>query len=223
MIAVGVLVGLMVAGWAVALCLSRVRRLHRLHIRVDAARAGLDAALARRAAAASAAGVVVPGGLATGTTPASRRPRSTMAVPRAAVDAEAGASVPGRLWSTAVPHPAVDTEAGASVPGRLWSTTTMPQAVVDPEAAANALGRALARLDRATLPADVRAALTDAEQLLVLARRVHNDAVRDTLGLRSRRLVRWLRLAGTAPMPAYFEIADPVPALKYDRVSPSQE
>ena len=99
----------------------------------------------------------------------------------------------------------------------------MPQAVVDPEAAANALGRALARLDRTTLPADVRAALTDAEQLLVLARRVHNDAVRDTLGLRSRRLVRWLRLAGTAPMPAYFEIADPTPALKYDRVSPSQE
>jgi hypothetical protein len=222
-IAVGVLVGLMVAGWAVALCLSRVRRLHRLHIRVDAARAGLDAALARRAAAASAAGVVVPGGLATGTTPASRRPRSTMAVRRAAVDAEAGASVPGRLWSTAVPHPAVDTEAGSPVSGRSRSTTTMPQAVVDPEAAANALGRALARLDRATLPADVRAALTDAEQLLVLARRVHNDAVRDTLGLRSRRLVRWLRLAGTAPMPAYFEIADPVPALKYDRVSPSQE
>ena len=28
---------------------------------------------------------------------------------------------------------------------------------------------------------------------------VHNDAVRDTLVLRSRRLVRWLRLAGTAP------------------------
>ncbi len=94
---------------------------------------------------------------------------------------------------------------------------------VDPEAAANALGRALARLDRAALPADVRAALVDAEQLLVLARRVHNDAVRDTLGLRSHRLVRWLRLAGTAPMPAYFEIADPAPTLTYDRVSPSQE
>ena len=45
--------------------------------------------------------------------------------------------------------------------------------------------------------------------VLLLARRVHNDAVRDTLDLRSRRLVRWLRLAGTAPAPAYFEIADP--------------
>jgi len=49
------------------------------------------------------------------------------------------------------------------------------------------------------------------------------EILRDTLGLRSRRLVRWLRLAGTAPMPAYFEIADPAPTLTYDRVSPSQE
>ena len=56
-----------------------------------------------------------------------------------------------------------------------------------------------------------RAELADAEQLRPVARRVHNDAVRDTLDLRSRRLVRWLRLAGTAPVPAYFEIADPQP------------
>ncbi len=93
----------------------------------------------------------------------------------------------------------------------------------DPEDGANALSRALARLDRATLPSETRAALDDAEQLLVVARRVHNDAVRDTLGLRSCRLVRWLRLAGTAPMPAYFEMADPAPRLTYDRVSPSQD
>jgi hypothetical protein len=110
-------------------------------------------------------------------------------------------------------------------PQRLRATPTShaPSSALDSEAAANALGRALARVDRAALPPDLRAALTDAEQLLVLARRVYNDAVRDTLGLRSRRLVRWLRLAGTAPMPAYFEIADPAPALTYDRVSPSQE
>ena len=55
----------------------------------------------------------------------------------------------------------------------------------------------------------MRDELVDAEQLVILARRVHNDAVRDTRGLRSRRLVRWLHLAGTAPMPEYFEIADP--------------
>jgi len=50
----------------------------------------------------------------------------------------------------------------------------------------------------------------DIDFLLALARRVHNDAVRDTLGLRSRRLVRRLHLAGRAPLPRYFEIADPV-------------
>ena len=37
----------------------------------------------------------------------------------------------------------------------------------------------------------------------MIARRVYNDAVRDTLALRSHRMVRWLRLAGTAPLPRY--------------------
>ena len=55
----------------------------------------------------------------------------------------------------------------------------------------------------------MRADLAEAEDLLVLARHVHNEAVRDTLALRSRRLVRLLRLAGTAPMPQYFETVDP--------------
>jgi hypothetical protein len=40
------------------------------------------------------------------------------------------------------------------------------------------------------------------------ARRFHNDAVRDALVVRDRRLVRWLRLAGSAPHPAYFEMDD---------------
>jgi len=177
------LLGLVVVVWAVALCHSRVRRLHRLHVRVDAAQAGLDVALARRAAAAARAGVVV----------ATAQPAPALPCPHRRPDARA------------------DTATAVS-----WST-------LDAEAAANALGRALARLDRAALPSDVREALADAEQLLVLSRRVYNDAVRDTLGLRSRRLVRWMRLAGTAPMPAYFEIADPPPAPAYDRVSPSPE
>jgi hypothetical protein len=75
----------------------------------------------------------------------------------------------------------------------------------------NALSRALGAVDRSRLDPDLRAELADAERLVVLARRVHNDAVRDTLGLRSRRLVRWLRLHGTAPLPGYFEIAESVP------------
>ena len=78
----------------------------------------------------------------------------------------------------------------------------------DRDVAENALGRRLATVDRSRLPDPLRAELNEAEQLLVVARSVLNDAVRDTLALRSRRLVRWFRLAGTAPLPAYFEIAD---------------
>jgi hypothetical protein len=79
----------------------------------------------------------------------------------------------------------------------------------DREGAENVLGRELAAVPRTGIPNAVLEELVDAEQLLILARRVHNDAVRDTRELRSRRLVRWLHLAGTAPMPDYFEIADP--------------
>ncbi|HEY0699649.1 MAG TPA: NUDIX domain-containing protein, partial [Micromonospora sp.] len=79
------------------------------------------------------------------------------------------------------------------------------------EAAENELTRLLAALDE--VPADLRAELVEAEQRVLLSRRVHNDAVRDTLALRATRLVRWFRLAGTARAPQYFEIAeDPLTA-----------
>ncbi len=74
----------------------------------------------------------------------------------------------------------------------------------------NELGRVLSALDRCGLEPAGANRLADAEQRVVIARRVYNDAVRDTLALRSHRLVRWLRLAGTAPLPRYFEIAEPV-------------
>jgi 8-oxo-dGTP pyrophosphatase MutT (NUDIX family) len=76
------------------------------------------------------------------------------------------------------------------------------------EAAENELSAALAMVDPASLPAPLVAELADAEARVLLARRFHNDAVRDTLALRERRLVRWLRLGGTAPLPTYFEIAE---------------
>jgi hypothetical protein len=41
-----------------------------------------------------------------------------------------------------------------------------------------------------------------------LARRFHNDIVVSTRDLRRRRLVRWLRLAGHAPMPTTIELED---------------
>lgn len=77
------------------------------------------------------------------------------------------------------------------------------------EAAENELTRRLADVDRAGLPPGLDAELADAEHRVVLARRVHNDAVRDTVALRRWRTVRWLRLAGTAPRPQYFEMLEP--------------
>ncbi|RZQ65541.1 NUDIX hydrolase [Amycolatopsis suaedae] len=77
------------------------------------------------------------------------------------------------------------------------------------EAAENELSLLLAGVDRAALPAALAEELNDAEHRVVIARRVHNDAVRDTLSLRRRRRVRYFRLAGTAPHPEYFEIAEP--------------
>ena len=74
----------------------------------------------------------------------------------------------------------------------------------------NELGRVLSAVDRRLLEPFYADRLADAQQRVVIARRVYNDAVRDTVALRSHRLVRWLRLAGTAPLPRYFEIAEPV-------------
>ncbi|WP_433272959.1 NUDIX hydrolase [Actinosynnema sp. CS-041913] len=89
----------------------------------------------------------------------------------------------------------------------------------DRETAENELSGLLEDLDRSVLAPALAAELSDAEQRVVLARRVHNDAVRDTLALRRWRLVRWLRLAGTAPTPSYFEIAEPPADVPTQRVS----
>jgi 8-oxo-dGTP pyrophosphatase MutT (NUDIX family) len=77
------------------------------------------------------------------------------------------------------------------------------------ELAENELSGLLGALDRSSLAPALAFELADAEERVVLARRVHNDAVRDTLLQRRRRIVRWLRLSGTAPQPSYFEIAEP--------------
>lgn len=148
-------------------------RLDRLHGRVEAARASLDAQLVRRAAAA-------------GELAAYARAQGLLS------DAEA------------------DGLAAAAAAARVAGTH-------DRELVENDLSRSL----RAVLgaPPFLRVhAGDDTERLLgqleaastrvVIARRFYNDAVRDTRALRSRRVARWLRLAGHAPMPAYFEIDD---------------
>ncbi|TQJ01275.1 NUDIX hydrolase [Amycolatopsis cihanbeyliensis] len=77
------------------------------------------------------------------------------------------------------------------------------------EFAENTLTRALTGVDRAKLAGPLADELADAESRVVIARRVHNDAVRDTLALRRRRKVRYFKLAGTAAQPEYFEIVEP--------------
>ncbi|MBS9532110.1 NUDIX domain-containing protein [Mycobacterium sp. M1] len=72
----------------------------------------------------------------------------------------------------------------------------------------NELSAALALVDASALPAELVAELADAEARVLLARRFHNDAVRDTRALGGRPLVRLLRLGGTAGIPEYFEIAE---------------
>jgi 8-oxo-dGTP pyrophosphatase MutT (NUDIX family) len=84
------------------------------------------------------------------------------------------------------------------------------------EACENQLSAALATIDPASLPAGLIAELADAEARVLLARQFHNDAVRDTLALRERSLVRVLRLGGTAALPSYFEIAERADALRLD-------
>jgi 8-oxo-dGTP pyrophosphatase MutT (NUDIX family) len=80
------------------------------------------------------------------------------------------------------------------------------------ETAENELSGELAMVDSAALRPALIAELADAEARVLLGRRFHNDAVRDTLALRERPPVRWLRLGGTAPLPSYFEIAETAPA-----------
>lgn len=59
----------------------------------------------------------------------------------------------------------------------------------------------------AALVAEIDAAATRVQ----LARRFYNDAVATTRQYRRRWLVRWLRLAGSAPAPQFFEIDDAPP------------
>lgn len=105
---------------------------------------------------------------------------------------------------------AVDAYAGAPAGKRLAkladAAERAPRAAR--EAAENDLSAALSAVDPAELPVALVAELADAEARVLLARRFHNDAVRDTLALRERPMVRALRLGGTAALPTYFEIVE---------------
>ena len=235
-----VCVGVVLA-WVVVLNVGRVRRLDRLHRRLDATRIGLAAALATRwdvaervaarsaerdrAAGSQSAGPADSGGRGGAGGPGPAGLARSAERERAGLVGSVGRAGPEGRWARSAerggPLGTGPAERGAG-PGeptpersaeRDWvliaAVAAARSAGPDREPAENALGRALAAVDRSGLPDGLSEALVEAEVRLALARRVHNDAVRDTLALRSRRLVRLLHLAGAAPMPAYFEIADP--------------
>ncbi len=147
-------------------------RLDRLHGRVEAARASLDAHLVRRSAAAGDLGAYAAGhGLC----------------PAGYADALAAAAAAARV-AGGEDREAVENDLSRALRGVLATVGSAGE--VDAE-----LHRVLAELDGTSTR-------------VALARRFYNDAVRDTRAFRSRRVARWLRLAGHAPLPAYFEIDD---------------
>jgi hypothetical protein len=73
----------------------------------------------------------------------------------------------------------------------------------DREAAENDLTRHLRTLEPRGEP------LISASRRVALARQVHNDVVRDALGMRRRFWVRAFRLARKHPVPTFFDVDDP--------------
>ncbi|NMN99994.1 LemA family protein [Gordonia sp. TBRC 11910] len=80
----------------------------------------------------------------------------------------------------------------------------------DRETAENQLSSLLGQIGVGARPVALATELADAETRVMIARRFYNDAVRDTRNLALRRPVRWLRLAGRAAPPRYFEIIERV-------------
>ncbi len=147
-------------------------RLDRQHVRVEAGRSSLDAALVRRSALAEEladlARTQAPGPDLEPVLRAARLARGTDQDNRERAENDL----------TRVLRPLVN---------RL---TAAPANSMDPQ-----VGELLGQLAAAT-------------SRIGLARNIYNGAVDHTLALRRRRVVRWLRLAGRAGAPAYFEIDD---------------
>lgn len=117
--------------------------------------------------------------------------------------AVAAALVPAGYAFGSTPQQAVDGKRLAALADQAERSDRLQR-----EAAENRLSAALSAVPSEALPPQLVAELADAEARVLIARRFHNDAVRDTLALRTRRPVRLLHLGGTAPLPTYFEIAE---------------
>lgn len=194
LLATAVLALLLWATW------SRAHRLDRLHRKVAASRAALDVQLVRRG---SVAAELAASGLLD--------PASAMIVG----DAAWAALSLGRR-----PDAAPDLEA-IGLEGRVERPGGAPPGDPEREQVESELSRALrAVLDDDEAVAVVEDDPTGAELVealaatwyrVHLARRFHNDAVRQAQRIRRKALVRWLHLAGHAPMPRTVEFDDAWP------------
>jgi hypothetical protein len=174
-VAIAVLVGFYVS-W-------RATRLDRLHARAEAARASLDAALARRSAVAlelAASGLLDPA--------------TSLLIAGAAHDARAI----GQVEAVAADGEAQPRELAESDLSR-----ALRAAFGQPGFRESLTGRGGAD--------ELLAEIEYAGHQVFLARKFYNDAVAATLSARRRRLVRLLRLAGGASVPVFFEIDDAPP------------
>jgi hypothetical protein len=119
-----------------------------------------------------------------------------------------GASVV--FFSTAMP---LNRDTAETLTRSAREAAAVPGLGHDREVVENAVTRALAdavatSLDCFTDPSPAAAELHDEALRASFARGFYNDTVRDALVIRDRRVVRWLRLSGHAPHPAYFEMDD---------------
>jgi hypothetical protein len=176
------LVAAVVIGAIVVYLSSAAGRLDRLHHRIETAYAALDAALLRRAAATQ--DLASSGFL----DPASAFLLSAAAQDSLAVDEGDDVS----RW-------AAESELSRTL-GAVLETRE------DVEELRDAAGVDAAVCDQ--LLAELAAACRRVE----LARRFHNDVVRNCTQVRRQRLVRWFRLAGYTPMPTTADFDDTPPA-----------
>jgi len=193
---------LLVVGWRAA------TRLDRLHRKVVASRIALDAQLVRRASAAGdlvvsgaldpvAALLVADAVVATGGTGGQGGRELAVAVPDLAEEARGVAT--GRVIGEALGEGLGDerTEAESDLSAALRGVLDTPEEV--------------ARVRSAPGGADAVDHLAAAWFRVQLARRFHNEAVAQTLRVRSKWWVRLVRLAGRAALPQTVELDDAWP------------
>ncbi len=149
-------------------------RLDRLHARIDAAKAALDAQLVRRA---STTLELATSGLLD--------PATSLLLASAAGEARQAAD-----------------------PDREQAESNLTRALCAAFDASEDADAVRSEPGGAALLGELAGACRRVE----LARRFHNDAVRAAEAVRRHRIVRWLRLAGRAPVPVSFEIDDAPPA-----------